>query len=638
MGDFNLNRLAEGAGVSARFSDLTRQREDGASRAPSNEVKDSFISGAEIGRLAGSFAIGLGSGLSFAVMGAFVGTMICPGLGSVAGSIIGGFLGGAVGDLVQQRIYNEYGEINWAGVFVSGAIGMMGGGSGALVGAVTKGTIKISSGISAKAVMGAAGFISASSRGPVRAFVQRATINVSQDILYTGASNLFAKDGKTRQALFDPLRLLFVAGMGEGVFRGVGLAGRGAASFAKFKASFTKTIAKAGETYHAVRLSADPHYPVIIVSDVGSFRQGLARISRFDNRRDFPRAKLVVVKLPDGKTEIRMVRVETAHPEAVLPGEEVVWRGEVTFNRLEGMRFSDGRSITSTATVPECIRAKIGDVNGAAPSGEVQAENPVPVNEEKSPAPPAAEAEAPPVIKGAPVETFWEIDSVDAALRLATRAHNMFVIVRMEDGSVVMRAGAGYHAPMRATGGQVDLAGGEYGVTGGKVILRVTDIYAKGVSSTEIDRLVRARVFADDVSILWNRDSGDLVVVEFKAPLPAAPTVEERLRILRTANGNDYTYIPNNRDELFGASGVIEKLPNVADIKAVIVEMADGTLELRIASNNWTHRSLVLLGEKMVWSGLIIGYPENNILSFTTDPYYSTSTRIKRFLNEKFGE
>ena len=206
----------------------------------------------------------------------------------------------------------------------------------------------------------------------------------------------------------------------------------------------------------------------------------------------------------------------------------------------------------------------------------------------------------------------------------------MFVVIRLKDGSITMRAGAGSHMAMM---GEEDnlIVSGWYGIRGGTVTLHI-DAREGNISDAEIDRLIRSRIFSEVIP-------RDPIIIEFKTSHPAPAEMEERLRILRMANENERLYIPKDRKELFEVIQTLEtSSPNV---KGVLVKMTDGQLELRlVGSEEGSHRSFVLLDETMVWKGVVVGIPEENFLFFLKDEFYGypPSKKTKAFLRKKFGD
>lgn len=240
------------------------------------------------------------------------------------------------------------------------------------------------------------------------------------------------------------------------------------------------------------------------------------------------------------------------------------------------------------------------------------------------------EADKSPQGKTQDVDAYVEIFSLAEALNLPMRRKaNMFMVVRLKDGSIVMRAGAGSHLPMKGKDDRV--ASGWYEIKGGTVTLHIDD-RESGISDVEMDRLIRSRIFFETIR-------GDLITIEFKTLHPAPANMEERLRILRTANKNERIYIPKDRAELFEAVRTFEIFREA--IKGVLVRMTDGEFELRMVGNEeGTHHSLVLLGEKVVWEGFVMGIPEKNFLSFQDEELYGLplSSKTKIFLRKKFGD
>ena len=239
-------------------------------------------------------------------------------------------------------------------------------------------------------------------------------------------------------------------------------------------------------------------------------------------------------------------------------------------------------------------------------------------------------SDKPPQGKAQDVDAYVQISSLAEALTLLMkRGINMFMVVRLKDGSIVMRAGAGSHQSMLGEDDRV--ASGWYGIKEGTVALHIDD-RESDTSDMEMDRLIRSRIFFYTIR-------GDLITIKFETPHPAPANMEERLRILRTANKNERIYIPKDRAKLFKAVRTFKTFRE--DIKGVLVKMTDGELELRlVGSEEGTHHSLVLFGEKVVWEGFVMGKPEENLLSFQNKEYYGPphSNKTKTFLHKKFGD
>ncbi|MBI5299186.1 MAG: hypothetical protein HY877_02670 [Deltaproteobacteria bacterium] len=231
-------------------------------------------------------------------------------------------------------------------------------------------------------------------------------------------------------------------------------------------------------------LNKNPYFLVIIPSDRKSFLDGLAMISQRDNISASPRAKLIVVKLSDGGTEIRMLQSSMSHGKVVLEGERIVWRGSVRISHdgskmdFDGLDNSNSSDSSHWLHVPhESIKTVIGDVN-LEPHELAMLHK----------------TDKPPPRQTPDVDAYVKISSLAEALTLPMmREVNMFVVVRLKDGSIEMRAGAGLHMAMMGENDDL-IASGWYEVKGRTVTLHI-DGREGDISDMEIDRLIRSRVF-----------------------------------------------------------------------------------------------------------------------------------------------
>lgn len=202
-----------------KFARLTDKRQETDEAILAEEI---LVGGAKIG---GEFALAAGGTAGGAVVGALIGSAV-PVIGTVAGAMIGSALGSSLGVVISQKWIHKKTELDFGPIVATAILSGVTAGSGALLAASAKGA----AGMMAEFFfLGAAKFISASSKTGVRALAQRAVVNIAQGAVYRTAADVEFKGksaGEVADQILDPKRIVQDALIGEAAHFGINGASR----------------------------------------------------------------------------------------------------------------------------------------------------------------------------------------------------------------------------------------------------------------------------------------------------------------------------------------------------------------------------------------------------------------------------